>query len=113
VIPTVADWWRLGEATVAGGWLDRLGVHGVLLLIGLGLISGRDDTAGCGGWHHLDGDLLPGGPRSGRSTTPFVDDHFVYAIVLVGLILANAGRSYGLGKVWQRFGYVQDRRYLY
>ena len=40
---------------------------------------------------------------------PFVDDHFVYAIVLVGLILANAGRYYGLGKVWQRVGFVQDR----
>ena len=44
---------------------------------------------------------------------PFVDDHFVYMIVLVGLILANAGRYYGLGKVWQRVGFVQDRRYLY
>jgi thiosulfate dehydrogenase [quinone] large subunit len=42
-----------------------------------------------------------------------VDDHFVYAIILVGLILANAGRYYGLGKVWQRVGFVQDRRYLY
>jgi hypothetical protein len=42
-----------------------------------------------------------------------MDDHFVYAIVLVGLILANAGRHYGMGKVWQRYGLVQDRRYLY
>jgi hypothetical protein len=44
---------------------------------------------------------------------PIMDDHFVYAIVLVGLILANAGRHYGMGKVWQRYGLVQDRRYLY
>jgi thiosulfate dehydrogenase [quinone] large subunit len=44
---------------------------------------------------------------------PFLDDHVVYAIVLVGLILANAGRYYGLGKAWQRYELVRDRRYLY
>jgi hypothetical protein len=32
---------------------------------------------------------------------------------MVGLILANAGRYYGLGKVWQRVGFVKDRKYLY
>jgi thiosulfate dehydrogenase [quinone] large subunit len=44
---------------------------------------------------------------------PFVDEHVVYAMVLVGLILANAGRYWGLGKIWQRVGFVQDRRWLY
>jgi thiosulfate dehydrogenase [quinone] large subunit len=44
---------------------------------------------------------------------PFVDDHVVMVAVLVAVILANAGRFYGLGKVWQRFGAVQGRRYLY
>lgn len=31
---------------------------------------------------------------------------------LAGLFLANGGRYYGLGKVWQRRGFVKDRRYL-
>ena len=44
---------------------------------------------------------------------PFVDEHVVYAVVLVGLILANAGRYWGLGKIWQRVGFVKDRRWLY
>jgi thiosulfate dehydrogenase [quinone] large subunit len=44
---------------------------------------------------------------------PVVDEHVVLAVVLVGLILANAGRYYGLGKVWQRVGLVKDRKYLY
>ncbi|MEX0754908.1 MAG: hypothetical protein WD739_10860 [Actinomycetota bacterium] len=33
---------------------------------------------------------------------PFLDDHVIEVIVLAGLFLANAGRYYGLGKVWQR-----------
>jgi thiosulfate dehydrogenase (quinone) large subunit len=32
----------------------------------------------------------------------FVDEHVIDALVLAGLFLANAGRYYGLGKIWQR-----------
>jgi thiosulfate dehydrogenase (quinone) large subunit len=38
---------------------------------------------------------------------PFMDDHIVYAIVLVGLALAGAGRTLGLGKIWERTAIVQ------
>ncbi|MFI6483554.1 hypothetical protein ACIBH1_36880 [Nonomuraea sp. NPDC050663] len=38
-------------------------------------------------------------------TNPFMDDHLVYALVLIGLALAGAGRTFGLG------GYVR-RPYL-
>jgi thiosulfate dehydrogenase (quinone) large subunit len=44
---------------------------------------------------------------------PVVDDHIVEAVVLVALILANAGRYYGLGKIWQRFAYVKAHPVLY
>jgi thiosulfate dehydrogenase [quinone] large subunit len=40
---------------------------------------------------------------------PFVDEHVIDAVVLAALFLANAGRYYGLGKVWQRTRLV--RRY--
>ena len=33
---------------------------------------------------------------------PFFDEHVIDAIVLGALLLANAGRYYGFGKVWQR-----------
>ncbi len=33
---------------------------------------------------------------------PFMDEHIIAALVLAGVFLANAGRYYGLGKVWQR-----------
>lgn len=38
---------------------------------------------------------------------PFMDDHIVYAIVLVGLALAGAGRTLGLGARWERTALVQ------
>ena len=44
---------------------------------------------------------------------PIVDDHVIGAAVLAGLFLANAGRYYGLGKVWQRVDFVKGRRYLH
>lgn len=31
---------------------------------------------------------------------PFIDDHIVYAIVLIGLALAHAGDTFGLGRRW-------------
>jgi thiosulfate dehydrogenase [quinone] large subunit len=33
---------------------------------------------------------------------PFMDDHLVYAVVLVGLALLHAGDTLGLGRLWAR-----------
>ena len=33
---------------------------------------------------------------------PFLDDHLIYALVLVGLALTQAGDTLGLGRVWGR-----------
>ena len=38
---------------------------------------------------------------------PFMDDHIIYAIVLVGLALAHAGRTFGLGRTWESTALVQ------
>lgn len=38
---------------------------------------------------------------------PFMDDHIIYAIVLIGLALAGAGRTFGLGRRWEQLGFVQ------
>ena len=83
-----------------------------LLLIGLGLITGvMTRLAAVGGIAWMATFYL--GTAIWPEHNPFLDDHLVYAIVLVGLILANAGRYYGLGKVWQQVEFVKDRRYLY
>ena len=38
---------------------------------------------------------------------PFMDDHLVYAIVLVALAIYGAGRTLGLGKTWERLAIVE------
>ena len=40
-------------------------------------------------------------------TNPFMDDHIVYAIVLVALTLYGAGRTLGLGRRWENLPLVQ------
>jgi len=38
---------------------------------------------------------------------PFMDDHIVYAIVLIGLAVFGAGRYLGLGRLWERTAVVK------
>ena len=41
------------------------------------------------------------------ANNPFMDDHLVYALVLVALALMGAGRYVGLGGSWERLAIVQ------
>jgi thiosulfate dehydrogenase [quinone] large subunit len=43
---------------------------------------------------------------------PFMDDHLVYAMVLVALALVGAGRTVGLGAAWERLSFVQRHGWL-
>jgi thiosulfate dehydrogenase [quinone] large subunit len=38
---------------------------------------------------------------------PFMDDHIVYALVLTALAIYGAGRTWGLGKVWEQLSVVR------
>jgi thiosulfate dehydrogenase [quinone] large subunit len=46
------------------------------------------------------------------ANNPFMDDHIVYALVLVALALMGAGRYLGLGSVWERLTIVQRFPFL-
>jgi thiosulfate dehydrogenase (quinone) large subunit len=110
-IQTVTGFQMTQTGPQVAGWLDVVYMVS-MLLIGLGLITGvMTRLAAVGGiiWmaiFYLGTAIWP-------EHNPVVDDHVVLAIVMVGLILANAGRYYGLGKIWQRLPAVKDRRYLY
>ena len=43
---------------------------------------------------------------------PFLDDHVVYAIVLVGIAVVGAGRYLGLGRRWEELSFVQKHPIL-
>lgn len=38
---------------------------------------------------------------------PFMDDHLIYALVMVALAIYGAGRTWGLGRAWEKLGVVQ------
>lgn len=92
-------------------WVDWVFMAS-MLMIGLGLILGIGvKLAALGGiaWMAIFYTATAIWPEH----NPFLDDHVVYAIVLAGLFLANAGRYYGLGKAWQNVPFVKGRTYLY
>ena len=100
-----------GPAAAPPAWVDAVYMT-AMLLIGLGLITGiMTRLAAVGGivWMAVFYTATAIWPEH----NPIVDDHVIEAVVLVGLFLANAGRYYGLGKLWQRVPFVRERRYLY
>ena len=42
----------------------------------------------------------------------FMDDHIIYALLLIGLAAIGAGNTLGLGKRWARTGLVQRHHWL-
>lgn len=43
---------------------------------------------------------------------PFLDYHLLYAVMLAALAVYGAGRTWGLGRAWERMPFVQRNRYL-
>ncbi|GEM_PF-264412 len=77
-------------------WLFMIGMAGVgvALLLGIGLRL----AAGCGA-ALMALIYLAGLPVEGN---PFLDQHIVYALVLIALALSHAGDTLGLGAWWSR-----------
>ncbi len=87
-------------------WLYMLG----MLLIGLALILGMGvKIAGYSGsllmffiWTAL---LLP-------KTNPFMDQHIIYILILIGFTLENTGHWLGFGKWWSQTALVKKFPFL-
>ncbi len=95
---------------IAGqSWADWLFMIG-LLGIGVALMAGvaMRITAGCGAvllvlmWSAV----LP------PANNPFMDDHLVYAMILVVLAALGAGRTLGLGRAWEQLPIVDQHDWL-
>ena len=85
-----------GLAGPVADWFFMLGLLGIgaALLLGIGMriaaVSGAVLTMSM--W----------AASLRLENNPFMDDHVIYAIVLVGLALAGAGRTFGLGRWWEQ-----------
>jgi thiosulfate dehydrogenase [quinone] large subunit len=42
----------------------------------------------------------------------FLDNHIIYALLLVGLAAVGAGKTFGLGKRWERIELITQHRWL-
>jgi thiosulfate dehydrogenase [quinone] large subunit len=83
---------------------------GTLLALGLALLLGIGLRAAAVGGSVLmlamwSVALLP-------ENNPFLDDHIIYALVLVVLALAAAGNTWGLGARWSRTRLVRRFPFL-
>ena len=42
----------------------------------------------------------------------FMDNHIIYALLLVGLVFVGAGKTFGFGKQWELLPFIQRHRWL-
>ncbi len=91
------------------GWADALFMLG-LLGIGVALILGIGmRIATVGGVTML---VMMWSAVLPTPNNPFLDDHLVYAIALVAIVLAGAGKTLGLGARYERLGVVARHPFL-
>ncbi|MBB2910882.1 thiosulfate dehydrogenase [quinone] large subunit [Streptosporangium becharense] len=88
-----------GQAWV--DWLFMLGLLGVggALILGAGI-----RIAAVAGGLML---MLMWAAQLPLDTNPFMDDHIIYTIVLIGLALTQAGDTFGIGGWWGRTALVR------
>jgi thiosulfate dehydrogenase [quinone] large subunit len=90
-----------GLAGPAADWLFMVGLLG----IGVALITGIGmRIAAVSGAAMMS---LMWAAQLRLENNPFMDDHIVYAIVLVALAIFGAGRTWGLGRRWENTPLVQ------
>lgn len=88
-----------GQAWV--DWIFMVGLLGIGLALILGIGMRIAAVAGAIMLVLMWTAVLP------PANNPFMDDHLIYALVLVALALGNSGRTLGLGAWWQNTRLVQ------
>ena len=87
-------------------WLFMLGLAGIGIALIAGVAMRLATAAGALLLVMMWTAVLP------PENNPFMDDHIVYALVLVALALTAAGNTLGLGKLWSRLPLVQRLPWL-
>ncbi len=97
---------QMGAAgPTASAWIDWVFMLSVLL-IGAALMLGiftRIAAIGGAAWMVIFYTAVAIWPDN----NPFLDEHLVYLVVLIGIAFVGAGRYLGFGKAWERLGFVQ------
>jgi len=103
----LADVYQNIAGNLAVDWLFMVGLIavGLALMLGVGV-----KLAGYGGalmllLMYTAGFILP-------ENNPFLDDHIVYAVIMIGLTVVPSGRWLGLGNWWTGTRLVRKHRVL-
>jgi thiosulfate dehydrogenase [quinone] large subunit len=81
-------------------WLFMIGLAGIGIALILGVTMRIAAAAGVVLLVMMWSAVLP------PENNPFMDDHLIYAMVLVLLAITAAGRTLGLGRMWERIPFV-------
>ncbi|WP_068324526.1 DoxX family membrane protein [Janibacter terrae] len=102
----LADFYQSFAAAAWADWLFMIGLAaiGLSLMLGVGM-----RIAAAAGALML---VLMWSAALPPANNPFMDDHLVYALALVALALMGAGRTWGLGRMWERLPFVQRHSFL-
>jgi thiosulfate dehydrogenase (quinone) large subunit len=87
-------------------WLFMIGLAGIGIALTLGITMRIAAASGALMMLLMWTAVLP------PENNPFMDDHIIYALVLVALVLVGAGRTLGLGKQWERIPFVAKNGWL-
>jgi thiosulfate dehydrogenase [quinone] large subunit len=99
----------LGHETTGQAWADWLFMAG-LLGIGVALTAGiAMRLAAAAGAVLL---VLMWSVALPPANNPFMDDHLIYAMVLILLAAAGAGSTFGLGRIWESLPLVKRNGWL-
>jgi thiosulfate dehydrogenase [quinone] large subunit len=90
-----------GLASPAADWLFMAGLLGIGLALTLGIGMRIAAAAGT----VLLTSMWAASLR--LENNPFMDDHIISAVVLIALATFGAGRTLGLGQLWERLPFVQ------
>jgi thiosulfate dehydrogenase [quinone] large subunit len=88
-----------GAGLVDGLFMVGLAAVGLLLILGIGM------RFACGAGALMV--VLMWSAALPPENNLFLDDHIIYALVLIGLALVGAGNTLGLGRWWTRTSLVQ------
>jgi thiosulfate dehydrogenase [quinone] large subunit len=101
-----ADFYNSFAGATWANWLFMVGLAGIGVALITGIFMRIAAFTGTALMVMMWSAVLP------PENNPFMDDHLIYAGLLIALVVINAGDTLGFGKVWGRTALVRTNSYL-
>jgi thiosulfate dehydrogenase [quinone] large subunit len=101
-----ADFYHSIAGATWANWLFMIGLAGIGIALMAGVFMRIAAASGAVMLVLMWSVVLP------PANNPFMDDHIIYALVLILLALMGAGRFVGFGGAWERLAIVQRYPFL-